>query len=145
LWSELVWVIDQISTNGDALAVGIVLLGPIFYENAYVGNGAVFVDAPDFVIGEKEDRVIANSGTFFSLRQPMEFFGHCRYPKWTEDWIVHDLGVLCDGLAGHGVNDPIAHFLDVNTVELWRMQLGNLARACRIIYLGGELNARLMP
>ncbi len=43
--------------------------------------------------------------------------GHCRYPKWTEDWFVHELGVLCDGLFGHGVNNPIAHFLNVDTVE----------------------------
>jgi hypothetical protein len=47
----------------------------------------------------------------------MEFLGHCRYPKWTEDWIMHELGVLCDGLFGHGVNNPIAHFLDVDNVE----------------------------
>ncbi len=30
---------------------------------------------------------------------------------------MHELGVLCDGLFGHGVNDPVAHFLDVDTVE----------------------------
>jgi hypothetical protein len=30
---------------------------------------------------------------------------------------VHELGVLCDGLFGHGVNNPVAYFLDVNTVE----------------------------
>ncbi len=47
----------------------------------------------------------------------MEFLGHCRYPKWTEDWIVHELGVLCDGLFSHRVNNPIAHFLDVDTVK----------------------------
>jgi hypothetical protein len=47
----------------------------------------------------------------------MKFLGHRRYPKWTEDWIVHELGVLCDGLFDHVVNNPIAHFLNVNTVE----------------------------
>ncbi len=47
----------------------------------------------------------------------MEFLGHHRYPKWTEDWIVHELGVLCDGLFGNRVNNPVAHFLDANTVE----------------------------
>jgi hypothetical protein len=47
----------------------------------------------------------------------MEFLGHCRYPKWTEEWIVHEHGVLCDGLFGHGVNNPVVHFLDVDTVE----------------------------
>jgi hypothetical protein len=87
------------------------------YDNARVGDDAVFGDAPDFVMGENKDDVSANSGTFFSLRQPMEFLGHCRYPKWTEDWIVHELGVLCDGLFGHRVNKPIAQFLDVNTLE----------------------------
>jgi hypothetical protein len=46
----------------------------------------------------------------------MEFLGHCRYPKWTEE-IVHELGVLHDGLFGHRVNDPVAHFLDIDTVE----------------------------
>ncbi len=47
----------------------------------------------------------------------MEFLGHRRYAKWTEDWIVHELGVLCDGLFGHWVNNPIAYFLDADTVE----------------------------
>jgi hypothetical protein len=47
----------------------------------------------------------------------MEFLGHPRYPKWTEDWIVHELGVLHDGLFCHGVNNPIAYFLDIDTVE----------------------------
>jgi hypothetical protein len=30
---------------------------------------------------------------------------------------MHELGVLCDGLFSYGVNDPIAHCLDVDTVE----------------------------
>ncbi len=77
--SELVWIINQISTDSDAHAVGIILLGPMVYDNARVGDGAVFGDAPDFVMGEKKDSVSANTGTFFSLRQPMEFLGHCRY------------------------------------------------------------------
>ena len=79
-------------------------------------DSAVFGDAPDVVRGEKKDSISSNSGTYFSLRQPMEFVGHSRYPKWSEDWIVHQLGVLCDGLFGYRVNDPIAHFLDVYTV-----------------------------
>jgi hypothetical protein len=87
------------------------------YDNARIGDSSVFGDAPDFVRGEKKDSVSSNSGTFFFLHQPMEFLGHRRYPKWTEDWIMHELGVLCDGLFGYRVNDPIAHFLDVNTVE----------------------------
>jgi hypothetical protein len=87
------------------------------YDNACVGNGAVFGVAPDFVMGEKKDSVSGNSGTFLSLCQPMEFLGYCRYPKWNEDWIVHELGVLCDGIFGHGMNDPIAHVLNVDTVE----------------------------
>jgi hypothetical protein len=87
------------------------------YDNAHVGDCAVFGDAPDFIRGEKKDSVSSNSGTYFSLCQPMEFLGHPRFPKWTEDWIVHELGILCDGLFGNGVNDPVAHFLDVNTVE----------------------------
>ncbi len=97
--------------------VGIILLGPMAYDNARIGDGAVFGDAPDFFMGEKKDSVSGNSGTFLSLRQPMEFLGRCRYPKWIEDWIFHDLGVLCDGLFGHGVNNHVAHFLDVDTVE----------------------------
>jgi hypothetical protein len=87
------------------------------YDNARVGDSAVFGDAPDFVREEKKDSVSSNSGTYFSLRQPMEFLGLRRYPKWTEDWIVHELGVLRDGLFGYGVNYPVAHFLDVDTVE----------------------------
>jgi hypothetical protein len=86
-------------------------------ENACVGDGAVFGDAPDFVMGEKKDSVSANSGTYFFLRQPMKFLGHCRYPKWTEDWIMHELDVLSDGLFGDGVNNPFAYFLDIDTVE----------------------------
>jgi hypothetical protein len=62
-------------------AVGIILLGPMVYENARVGDGVVFGDAPDFIMGEKKDSVIANCGTFFSLHQPMEFLGHCSYLK----------------------------------------------------------------
>ncbi len=120
--------------------VGIILLGPMVYDNACMGDGAVFGDAPDFITGEKKDNVSANSGTYFSLRQPMEYLGHCRYPKWTEDWIVHELGVLCDGLFGSGMNNPVAYFL---MSILWRMQSGNPARAFGIVYLGGELNARL--
>jgi hypothetical protein len=94
LCSELVWVTNQISADGDMHAVGINLLGPMVYDNACVGDGAVFGDAPDFVMGEKKDSVCANSGTYFSLHQVMEFLGHRRYLKWTEDWIVHELGVL---------------------------------------------------
>ncbi len=30
---------------------------------------------------------------------------------------MHELGVLHDGLFGHRVNDPVAHFLDIDTVE----------------------------
>jgi hypothetical protein len=48
------------------------------YDNAHVGDGAGFGDAPDFIMGEKKDSVSGNSGTFLSLRQPMEFLGHCR-------------------------------------------------------------------
>jgi hypothetical protein len=87
------------------------------YDNVHVGDGAVFGDAPDFAMGEKKDSVSANSGTYFALHQPMEFLGHCRYPTWAEDWIVHELGVLRDGLFGHGLNNPVAYFLDINTVE----------------------------
>ncbi len=97
--------------------VGIILLGLTVYDNVRVGDSAVFGDAPDFVMGEEKDSVNANGGTYFSLCQPMELLGHCRYPKWTEDWIVHELGVLCDGLFGHRVNYPVEHFLDVYTVE----------------------------
>jgi hypothetical protein len=117
LCSELVWVINQISADGDVHLVGITLLGPMVYDNARVDDGAIFGDVPDFVMGVKKDSVSANSGTYFSLHQPMEFLGHRRYPKWTKDRIVHELGVLCDGLVGHGVNDPVAYFLNVNTVE----------------------------
>jgi hypothetical protein len=72
------------------------------YDNACIGDGAVFGDEPYFTMGEKKDSVSANSGTYFSLHQPMEFLGHCRYPQWTEDWIMHELGVLCDGLLVTG-------------------------------------------
>jgi hypothetical protein len=57
------------------------------------------------------------------VRQKVPSYGtfvsglHHRSPKWTKDWINHELGVLCDGLFGHGVNNPVAHFLDVNTAE----------------------------
>ncbi len=93
--------------------VGIILLGPMVFDNARIGDGVVFGDAPDFVMGEKKYSVSANSGTYFSLRKPMEFLGHHRYPKWNEDWIMHGLGVFCDGLSGHKVNNPVAYFLDL--------------------------------
>jgi hypothetical protein len=84
------------------------------YDNVCISDCAVFGDAPEFVMEEKKDSVSSNSGTYFSLHQ---FLGHCRYPKWTEDWIVYELGVLSDGLFGYGVNNPVAHFLNVNTVK----------------------------
>ncbi len=85
--------------------------------NAQVGDSAVLGDAPDFVVGENKDRGSGNSDTFFSLHQPMKFLGYCMYPKWFEDRIIHELGVLCDGLFSHGVDDTIVHFLNVDTVE----------------------------
>jgi hypothetical protein len=115
--SGLVWVIDQINTNSDVHTVGIILLWPMVYDSARVGDCAVFGDAPDFVRREKKDSVSSNSGTYLSLHQLMEFLGHRRFLKQTEDWIVHELVVLCDGLFGYGVNDPVAHFLDADTVE----------------------------
>ncbi len=33
------------------------------YDNVHLGDGAVFGDAPDFIMGEKKDSVSANSGT----------------------------------------------------------------------------------
>jgi hypothetical protein len=60
----------------------------------------------------------------------MKFLGHCRYPKWTEDWIIPELGVLCDGLFGHEVDDTIAHFLNVYTVEHAIGRLGEDLRDC---------------
>ncbi len=96
----------------------IILLGPMVNYNAHVGNGAVLGDAPDFVMGEKKGSVSGNSDTLFSLRQCMKFLGYCRYPKWFEDRIIHELGVLCDGLFGYGVDNNVAHFLDVDTVEI---------------------------
>jgi hypothetical protein len=71
LCSELVWVIDQIYAISDAHAVGIILMGPMVYDNVHIGGGAVFGVEPDFIMGEKQDNVSANSGTFFSLCQPM--------------------------------------------------------------------------
>ncbi len=97
-------------------AVWIILLGPKVTYNLRVGDGAVLGDAPDFVMGEKKDSVNGNSDTFLSLRQPMKLLGHCRYPKFVEDQIVHKLGVLCDGLFGHGVGNTVAHFLNVHNV-----------------------------
>jgi hypothetical protein len=84
--------------------------------NAGAGDNMVLGDTPDFVMGEKKDSVSGNGDTFFSLCQPMKFLGHCRYPTFFEIWIVHELGVLCDGLFGHGMDNTIAHFLDDNDV-----------------------------
>jgi hypothetical protein len=47
----------------------------------------------------------------------MKLLGHCRDPKWFEDRIVHELGVLHYGLFGHRVDGTVAHFLNVDTVE----------------------------
>ncbi len=84
--------------------------------NAHVGDSAVLGDTSDFVMGEKKDSVSGNSNSFFSLHQPMKFLGHCKHPKFFEIWIVHELGVLRDGLFGHGVDNTVAHFLDVDNV-----------------------------
>jgi hypothetical protein len=96
--------------------VGIILLGLIVNYNARAGDGLVFGDVPDFVMGEEKDSVSGNSDTFFSLRQPMKFLGHCRYPKWFEDRISHELGVVYDGLFGNRVDKTVAHFLNVDNV-----------------------------
>jgi hypothetical protein len=65
---------------------------------------------------KKKDIVSGKGYTFFSLRQPMEFLGHCRHPKFFEIHIIHELGVLHDGLFGHRVDNTIANFFDVNYV-----------------------------
>ncbi len=109
--------------------------------NVSVGDGAVLGDTSDFIIREKKDSVSGNSDTFFSLRQPMKFLGHCRYPKWFEDQIVHELGVLCDGLFGHGVDHTVAHFVDVDIVE---NTIGRLGEGLLNCFCRGALNARLM-
>ncbi len=96
--------------------VVIILLRPTVNYNAHLGDSAVLGDAPDFVMGEKKECVSGNSDTFFSLHQPMKFLGHCRHPKWFEDQIIHEHGVLCDGLFGHRVDNIIAHFIDVHNV-----------------------------
>ncbi len=83
---------------------------------ARVGDGAVLGDMPDFVMGEKKDSVSGNGDILFSLRKSMKLLGHCRYPKFVEIWIIHELGVLCDGLFGHGVDDTIAHLFDIDDV-----------------------------
>ncbi len=82
--------------------------------NARVGNSTVLGDMPDFIIGEKKDSVSGNGDNFFSLCQPMKLLGHCRYPKYFEIWIVHELGVFCDGLYGQGVDNTIIHFLNID-------------------------------
>ncbi len=46
---------------------------------------------------------------FLSLRKSMKFLGHCRYSKFFEIQIVHELCVFCDGLFGHRVDNTIAH------------------------------------
>jgi hypothetical protein len=60
----------------------------------------------------------------------MKFLGHFRYPKWTEDRIVHELGVFCDCLFGHRVDNTIPHFLDVDSVENATGRLGEGLRGC---------------
>jgi hypothetical protein len=60
----------------------------------------------------------------------MKFLGHVRYPKWFEGQIVHELGVLHDGLFGHGVDATVAHFLDVDTVENAIGRLGEGLQDC---------------
>jgi hypothetical protein len=60
----------------------------------------------------------------------MKFLGHCRYPKWTEDWIVDEFGVLHDGLCVHGVDNSVAHFFDVDTVENAIRRLGECLWEC---------------
>jgi hypothetical protein len=46
----------------------------------------------------------------------MKFLGHCRYLKYFEDRIIHELDVLRDCSFGHRVDDTIAHFLAVDNV-----------------------------
>jgi hypothetical protein len=114
--------------------VGIILLGSMVDYNACVGDSAVLGDTHDFVMGEKKDSVSGYGDTFFSLRQPMKFFGHCRLPKFFEIRIIHELGVLCDGLFGHGVDNIIAHFLDIDNVvnAIWRLGEGLWDCICRV-------------
>ncbi len=47
----------------------------------------------------------------------MKFLGHCRHSKFFEVQIVHELSVFCDGLFGHRVDNTVAYFLNVDTVE----------------------------
>jgi hypothetical protein len=46
----------------------------------------------------------------------MNFLGHGRYPKFFWIRIIHELGVLCDGLFGHGVDNIIAHIFNIDDV-----------------------------
>ncbi len=56
-------------------AVGIILLGPVVDDNLHVGDGAVFGDAPDFVMGEKKDRTVVPSFPCASLWSSLDIVG----------------------------------------------------------------------
>jgi hypothetical protein len=70
----------------------------------------------------------------------MKFLGHGRYPKIFEIWIIHELGVLCDGIFGHGVDNAIARLFNINDVV---KTIGRLVEGLGD-GAGGAVNARLM-
>jgi hypothetical protein len=62
-------------------------------------------------------------------------------PKNFEIQVVHELGVLPDGLFGHRVDNTIAHFFDINYLV---KVIGRLVKGWGMVYAGGAVNARLM-
>jgi hypothetical protein len=113
---ELVGVIDEVATNGYSHTVWVVLLWAMIDDDSCVGDDAVFGDAPDFIMQEKKDSVSTAGNAFFALCQVMDFFRHCRDPKFFQEWIVHQFGVFRNGLLGDRVHNAVAYFFDVNDV-----------------------------
>jgi hypothetical protein len=111
------------------------------YDNTCVGDGAVFGDVPDFVIGEKKIVLVPTVVSSFPC---------------ASQWSSLDIAGTQSGLRT-GSFMSLVYFVIVSLVTgcttplytslmliLWRMRLGNSERACGIVYVGGELNARLM-
>jgi hypothetical protein len=81
----------------------------MFDNNARVGDSMI-------LSWERTKIVLVARVIPLFLCQPTKFLGHCRHPHFFEIQIIHELGVLCDGLIGHRVDNTAAYLFNINNV-----------------------------
>jgi hypothetical protein len=85
-------------------------------DNLCIRDSSIFWDATDFSMGKIENCVCANSDTFFSLEEGMQFFRHSRNPQVFQSWVVHELFVLGDCFFCDQMDNAIADLFNVDVM-----------------------------